>query len=129
MNITNTIYRENILDHNQNPRNKGVLEAASFSYKYRNPACGDNIEIQVRIKNGHVEKMMFDGVGCAISTASTSIMTDFVKGKSVEEVISITQADVLSYLGIPISPGRETCAFLPLFSLQKGIKEKYEHKK
>lgn len=127
-NVTHTIYQENILDHNQHPRNKGQLKGASFSYAYRNPSCGDRIEIHVKIVNGRVSGMTFDGIGCAVSTASTSIMTEQVTGKSIADIQAMTKQDVFSYLGIPISPGRETCALLPLLSLHNGLKQYNEHK-
>jgi nitrogen fixation NifU-like protein len=79
------LYQEVILDHNKRPRNFGPLADANRHAEGRNPLCGDHLSVQVDVKDGVIVDVAFDGAGCAISRASASLMTDAVKGKSVEE--------------------------------------------
>lgn len=80
------LYQETIVDHSKRPRNKGVLEKPSHSAEGYNPLCGDRLTLQLKIENGRVTGAAFQGVGCAISTASASLMTDTIRGKTPEEV-------------------------------------------
>jgi nitrogen fixation NifU-like protein len=115
------IYREIILDHSKNPRNKGTLEPADFSYEDMNPLCGDEIRIDVRVEDDHISEIAFSGRGCAVSQASTSILTEMVSGKSLDEVKALTKDDLLEEIGIPVSPARMKCALLGLKVLKAGI--------
>jgi nitrogen fixation NifU-like protein len=115
------IYREIILDHSKNPRNKGTLEPADFSYEDMNPLCGDEIRIDVRVQDDHISEIAFTGRGCAVSQASTSILTEMVSGKSLDEVKALTKDDLLEEIGIPVSPARMKCALLGLKVLKAGI--------
>src|SRR5206468_10270541 len=84
------LYRELILDHYKNPRNHGLLQSADASAEGQNPLCGDEISVSVRIGDGDViEGVGFEGRGCAISQAATSMLTDLVKGRTAEEVASM----------------------------------------
>ena len=81
------LYQATILDHNKRPRNFGELPTANRVADGHNPLCGDQLRVQVRVGNeGEVEDIAFEGSGCAISTASASLMTEFVKNRSREEV-------------------------------------------
>ena len=115
------IYREIILDHFKNPRNKGVLDPADFSYEDVNPLCGDEVRIDVRVKDDHVDEIAFSGRGCAVSQASASILTEMVEGLSLDEVKALTNDDLLDEIGIPVSPARLKCALLSLKVLKAGI--------
>jgi nitrogen fixation NifU-like protein len=115
------LYREIILDHNRNPRNKGTLDPADYSYEDTNPLCGDEVRIDVRVSGDHVSDIKFSGRGCAISQASTSILTEMVHGLPLAEVKALTKDDLLEELGIPISPARLKCALLGLKVLKAGI--------
>ena len=79
------LYQEVILDHSRRPRNFGGLEEANRAARGDNPLCGDNLVLAARVREGRVEDLSFEGSGCAISVASASLMTEAVKGKSVEE--------------------------------------------
>jgi nitrogen fixation NifU-like protein len=79
------LYQEVILDHNKQPRNCYVMDCANRSADGHNPLCGDTVKVYLRIENGIIEEISFQGAGCAICTASTSLMTESVKGKTVEE--------------------------------------------
>src|SRR5205823_3498740 len=85
---------------------------------HSNPLCGDELTMQLRISDGHVDDVRFSGKGCAISQASASILTEEVKGKSLDEVKRIDREHVLANLGIPISPARIKCALLGLKALK-----------
>ena len=83
------LYQEVILDHYRRPRNKGTLEDATGSASLRNPLCGDEVDVQVEMRDGRVADVKFGGRGCSISQASASMMTELVKGKTPEEVHAI----------------------------------------
>lgn len=119
--MTDSIYREQILDHNKNPRNKGTLENPQFTYQDVNPLCGDEIRMDVQTDGGRVTDIRFSGRGCAISQAAASILTEMVEGQSLDDVKAISREDLLDELGVPISPARMKCAMLGLKVLKAGI--------
>ena len=119
--MVDSLYREQILDHYRNPRNKGVLDPADYSHEDQNPLCGDEVRIDLRVRDGIVSEVRFDGRGCAISQASASMLTELVEGRPLEEVRAITKDDLLDELGIPVSPARLKCALLGLKCLKAGI--------
>jgi nitrogen fixation NifU-like protein len=119
--MTDSLYREAILDHSRHPRNKGTLDPADFSYEDVNPLCGDEIRIDVRTDGDRVTEIRFTGRGCAISQAAASILTEMVDGQPLEAVKAITREDLLDELGVPISPARMKCAMLGLKVLKAGI--------
>jgi nitrogen fixation NifU-like protein len=113
-------YREFILDHYRNPRNFGRIEGADVSHEEHNPLCGDIVGMDFRLDDGVIADVRFHGRGCAISQASASLLTERLKGKSLEEARAITKEDVLDELGIEISPARIKCALLSLKVLKVG---------
>ena len=115
------LYREVILDHYRNPRNKGTLDPADFSYEDTNPLCGDEVRIDVRVADDRIAEIRFSGRGCAISQASASILTELVEGQSLADVKAMTKDDLLDELGIPVSPARLKCALLGLKVLKAGL--------
>lgn len=119
--MTDSIYREIILEHSKNPSNRGTLDPADFTYEDTNPLCGDEIRIDVRVKDDHVSEIAFSGQGCAISQASASILTELVEGKSLDDVRGIGKEELLDEIGIPLSPARLKCALLSLKVLKAGV--------
>ncbi|MEK7327605.1 MAG: Fe-S cluster assembly sulfur transfer protein SufU [Chloroflexota bacterium] len=116
------MYREVILDHYKNPRNRGQLEPADISYEDDNPLCGDRIRIDIRLdENKRVKEVAFSGQGCAISQASASMLTEEILGKSVDELKQISKEDILELLGIELGPVRLKCALLSLKVLKAGV--------
>ena len=113
-------YREYILDHYKNPRNNGRLEQPDISHEEDNPLCGDVVGMDFRVKDGVIEDIRFHGRGCAISQASASLLTERLKGMSLEDARAISKDDVLDELGIDISPARLKCALLSLKVLKVG---------
>jgi nitrogen fixation NifU-like protein len=119
--MTDSIYREIILDHNRNPRNRGTLDPADFTFFDTNPLCGDEVRIDLRVAADRVSEIKFSGRGCAVSLASTSILTEMVEGLSLDEVKALTKDDLLEEVGIPVSPARLKCALLGLKVLKSAV--------
>jgi nitrogen fixation protein NifU and related proteins len=116
------LYRELILDHYKNPRNHGLLETADATAEGQNPLCGDEVSVSVRLGDGDViDDVGFEGRGCAISQAATSMLTDLVKGKTAEEVATMPKEELLEELGIPLTPVRLKCAILGLGVLKLAL--------
>ena len=111
---------ENILDHYENPRNRGTLEHPDMSHEEDNPVCGDHIRIDLKVDDGVVSDIRFSGKGCSISQAAASMLTEEVKGKPLDEVKLFDKQTVLDLLGIPIGPVRMKCALLSLKVLKAG---------
>jgi nitrogen fixation NifU-like protein len=83
------LYRDVILDHNRRPRNFGPLDAATATIEGFNPLCGDRLTLRLRLDGQQIGEIRFEGEGCAISTASASLMTEAVKGKSRDEALAL----------------------------------------
>ncbi len=115
-------YQAQILDHYKHPHNRGTLEPATHKGRESNPLCGDEISLTLRVDGANrIEAACFDGEGCAISMASASLLTDSIKGRSLEEAAALDRAAVLQTLGVPLSAVREQCALLPLRALQAAL--------
>ena len=109
------LYRENILEHYKRPHNFGRLEDADLDFEDTNPFCGDEQHLFIKLDDeGRVSEVSFEGKGCAISTAATSLLTDELVGKSREELLRLPKEFVLELLGIDISATRMKCAMLGL---------------
>lgn len=119
------MYQENILDHYQNPRNLGRLDAADVVAKEHNPLCGDTIELFLKLdKDRRVEDVKFQGQGCAISQSSISMLTEELKGKRVEELEALANKEhIFELLGVPISHARIKCALLSMDVLLLALKD------
>jgi nitrogen fixation protein NifU and related proteins len=109
------LYREQILEHYKRPHNFGRLDESDLSYEDSNPFCGDEQRVEIRLDDaGRVAEVAFEGKGCAISTAATSMLTDELVGLSREELLALPKEFVLDLLGIDISATRMKCALLGL---------------
>jgi nitrogen fixation NifU-like protein len=108
-------YKEYILDHYRNPRNFGHLDNPTAKAEDLNPLCGDKIAMELSVgADGKIDDVRFSGKGCAISQASASMLTESLKGKTLEEVAQLSHDVVLENVGIGISPTRMKCAMLGL---------------
>lgn len=114
----NNIYREEILEHYRNPLHFGRLNSFNISSRQLNPFCGDEIEIFIVLKNELIDKIQFTGKGCAISIASTSLLTEYANGKSKKQLTNFLESDMLNLLGIEVSETRKKCALLGLAVLK-----------
>jgi nitrogen fixation NifU-like protein len=109
------LYRENILDHYKRPRHFGRPDVFDLDFEDTNPFCGDEQHIFITLdREGKVEDVSFEGKGCAISTAATSMLTEELVGKTREELLHLDKQFVLDLLGIDISATRLKCALLGL---------------
>lgn len=139
----NELYQEVILHHYKAPRNYGELADANRTADGHNPLCGDRIHLGARVQDGRIADIRFQGSGCAISTASASVMTDAVKGKTEAEVQALFQrfhdlvtgktaasADDLGKLdvfgGVAEFPMRVKCATLCWHTLQAALKDRHD---
>lgn len=116
------MYMEHILDLYKNPLNFGILENADFRERCFNPSCGDEVEIQAKVNENKIGDVKFIGKGCAICVASASLLTDHIKGKSLDEIKNLNQNNMMDLVGIQIGPARVKCITCPLVSLRNGIK-------
>ncbi len=117
------MYREVILDHYKNPRGHGVLEGADARAEGQNPLCGDEVVISVAFdEDGEtIRDVMFEGRGCAISQAATSMLMEMVKGRKAAEVATMPRDELLEEIGIPLTPVRLKCALLGLGVLKVAL--------
>jgi nitrogen fixation protein NifU and related proteins len=117
------LYREVILDHYKNPRGHGIIEDADAQAEGVNPLCGDEVTISVAFEDDGetIKDVMFEGRGCAISQASTSMLMDMVKGRKAVEVAQMPKDELLEEVGIPLTPIRLKCALLGLGVLKVAL--------
>jgi nitrogen fixation NifU-like protein len=134
------LYQEVILDHNKHPRHFGMLEDATHHAQGKNPLCGDEVTIYLHVKDGKIEEITFEGHGCAISTASASLMTEALQGKSLAEaqalfdtfhaLVAGTQppekapGKLAVFAGVRDYPTRVKCAILAWHTLQAALEGK-----
>ncbi|MEM1504506.1 SUF system NifU family Fe-S cluster assembly protein [Domibacillus sp. 8LH] len=134
------LYRQVIMDHYKNPRNKGAIEDGSVTVDMNNPTCGDRIHLTMNVENGVVTDAKFDGEGCSISMASASMMTQAIKGKNIEDAIKLSQVfsdmmlgndypddvdldDIEALQGVAKFPARIKCATLSWKAMEKGLQD------
>ena len=115
------LYREVILDHYKNPRSHGLLDAPDAQAEGQNPLCGDEVAVSVRFDGDTIADVGFEGRGCAISQAATSMLTEIVVGRSVEDVARMPKEELLEEIGIPLTPVRLKCAILGLGVLKVAL--------
>jgi nitrogen fixation NifU-like protein len=124
--LSDDIYREIILDHYRNPRNKGKIANADVSIHDSNPLCGDEIDIHMKIEGDKIRDIKFEGRGCAISQASASMLTEMVMNKQLTSVKDLTKDDILENIGLTnLGPARIKCALLSLKVLKLGMVKYY----
>ena len=116
------LYREELMEIYKHPSNQGVLPNPSVTVHKSNPLCGDEINLQVVIENSKIKDVKYNGSACMISIVSSSLLSDFIKGKTLEEVQNITKDDVLNIVGLNLTTSRIKCATLVLEALQEAIK-------
>ncbi|WP_010532219.1 Fe-S cluster assembly sulfur transfer protein SufU [Lentibacillus jeotgali] len=140
-NNLDTLYRQVIMDHYKNPRNKGSVDGDALTVDMNNPTCGDRIQLQLQVEDGVVQDAKFTGEGCSISMSSASMMTQAVKGKKLDDALNMSKAfsdmmlgedvdteeldmgDVEALQGVSQFPARIKCATLAWKAMEKGVQE------
>lgn len=116
------LYRQVLLDHYKNPRNYGTIEEADIVQKDSNPTCGDVVEFYLKLDdNNKVSDVKFEGVGCVICMASSSMLTTSLLGKTLEEIKNMDRDDMMDIINIKLDHVRIKCATLSLHAVKKGI--------
>ena len=115
------LYRDFILEHYKRPRNFGELEPHDLEAQEQNPLCGDELGVQIRVADGRIADLRFNGHGCAISQAAASIASEELIGMDVEEAATLDADWMLDLLGIDISATRRKCALLSLKVLRHAV--------
>ncbi|MGI8315666.1 Fe-S cluster assembly sulfur transfer protein SufU [Halobacillus mangrovi] len=140
-NNLDTLYRQVIMDHYKNPRNRGSIEGDHMTVDMNNPTCGDRIQLQLQVEDGIVKDAKFDGEGCSISLSSASMMTQAIKGKPIDEALKMSEifsdlmqgkevdeedidlGDIEALQGVAKFPARIKCATLAWKAMEKGVDE------
>jgi len=143
-NNLDTLYRQVIMDHYKNPRNRGQIEGDHLSVELNNPTCGDRIDLQLKIENGVVQDAKFEGEGCSISLSSASMMTQVIVGQTVEDALKMSQmfsdmmlgeemegyefnldelGDIQALQGVAKFPARIKCATLAWKAMEQGVEK------
>jgi len=133
------LYRRVIMDHYKNPRNRGTFDNDVVTVNLNNPTCGDRISLQLMLNDGIVQEAKYTGEGCSISMSSASMMTEAVKGKTIEQALNLANRfsslmqgeevdfddyeDLEALSGVNKFPARIKCATLAWNALRKGIDE------
>ncbi|WP_440118246.1 Fe-S cluster assembly sulfur transfer protein SufU [Paenibacillus sp. QZ-Y1] len=133
------LYRRVIMDHYKNPRNRGTFENDAVTVNLNNPTCGDRISLQLLLKDGIVQDAKYTGEGCSISMSSASMMSEAVKGRTMEQALDLADRfsslmkgeevdfddyeDLEALSGVNKFPARIKCATLAWNALRKGIDE------
>lgn len=115
------IYAEELISHYEHPHNKRKIPGASAEFHDDNPTCGDELTMYIKVKDGKIEDISFEGYGCAISQASASMLTDFIKGKGIEDAKKMDYEKLKELIGIDPGPGRMNCAVLCLKTLAGAL--------
>ncbi|WP_087972674.1 Fe-S cluster assembly sulfur transfer protein SufU [Oceanobacillus rekensis] len=141
LNNLDTLYRQVIMDHYKNPKNRGNIDGDAMTIDMNNPTCGDRIQLQMQVEDGIVKDAKFDGEGCSISMSSASMMTQAIKGKKVEDAVKMSHAfsdmmlgkdidteefdleDIEALQGVSKFPARIKCATLAWKAMEKGVNE------
>jgi len=139
-NNLDALYRQVIMDHYKKPRNRGILEDGSHTINMNNPTCGDRIQLTMKVEDGVVKDVRYEGEGCSISMSSASMMTQAIKGKKIEEALKLAKifsdmiqgkeydedidlGDIEALQGVSKFPARIKCATLAWKAMEIGFKE------
>ncbi|MEO6885742.1 MAG: Fe-S cluster assembly sulfur transfer protein SufU [Jatrophihabitantaceae bacterium] len=146
---TDSLYQEIILDHYKHPQHHGLVDPFDAEVHHVNPTCGDEITLRVRVACGTIEDLGWDGQGCSISQASTSVMSGLVIGKPVEQALALHQKfldlmqsrgtaeltegeeeeldDAIAFEGVSKYPARVKCALLGWMAMKSAVAESGGH--
>ena len=109
------------MEHYKNPLNRGHIDHPSSETVKKNVTCGDIISMQLKMSEGKIEDIKFDGDACAVTIASSSVLTEALKGKTIDEASKINKDKLLDMLGVELTTSRIKCATLPLEAFQSML--------
>ena len=115
------LYREDLMDIYKNPTHKGIVDDPSVSVYEKNPMCGDEIDLTVKVVNGVIEDIKFAGSACSVSIISSDLLLEHVKGMTIEEAKKITKEELMDLVDINLTTSRVKCATLVLVALHEAI--------
>ncbi|WP_337176879.1 SUF system NifU family Fe-S cluster assembly protein [Paludisphaera sp.] len=115
------LYREEILDHYYSSPYRGRLDRPDHACDLDNPFCGDQIHVELTVEGDRIQEVRFDGKGCVISQAATSLVAERLEGATVQEALQLGPADVVKLLGMPLTPTRMKCGLLGWKAIQKAL--------
>jgi nitrogen fixation protein NifU and related proteins len=118
------IYREDILDHYEKPRNMGEVDDPTLAGKDSNASCGDMIQFQLEIKDGMIKEAKWRGIGCAITTASASKLSEWLQGQTLKDLKEMSEEEMVKKgIGFEVNFGRAKCLTLPVRVVKKLVCE------
>ena len=141
MSDLNNLYRQVIMDHYKRPRNKGLKDDATYrKFHIKNPSCGDDITVQTKVKDNHIEDIRHEGTGCSICCSSASVMSETLIGKKVEDAKEVIEnyyemikgntvnkdldmGDAIVYSGVAKFPARTKCATVAWQAAEEALKD------
>ncbi len=115
------MYTEKVMNHFRKPKNFGEIEKPDAEAEVGNPACGDLMQIDLKLENGKIKDIKFKTYGCVSAIATASALSEIVKGKTIKEAMNITKTDVADFLG-GLPPVKMHCSVLAVETMQKAIK-------
>lgn len=116
------LYKEEVMDHYEHPRNEGEIECPDLEGKDSNASCGDMIQFQLKIEDGKIVDAKWKGIGCAITTAAASKLSEYLRGRTLNDLKKMSDEDLLKKgVGFEVNPGRIKCLMLPVKVIRKLI--------
>jgi len=116
------MYTEKVMEHFKNPKNVGEIDRASGTGKVGNPVCGDIMNVFIEVKDGRIVDAKFKTFGCCAAIASSDAVCELVKGKTLDEALTLTKDDIVKYLG-DLPPVKVHCSLLGVDALKKAVKD------
>lgn len=117
------LYKQQLLDHYQNPHNFRILDDATHEAYAVNPLCGDDITVFLKIKDQMIEDISFQSQSCLVTMATASIVTDFLKGKTLKQISELSLDNIIELLGTPLTSSRQQCALVVINAVKKAISQ------
>lgn len=117
------LYREELMEIYKHPHNRGKMQNPSVEVVKKNPICGDELGLQLKVEDGVITDAKFEGLGCAVSVISSEILLESLIGKTISEASAISKEDLLNMLGMNLSTSRVKCATLILDALENAVKK------
>lgn len=109
------LYREEVMDHYEHPRNQGELKDPDFEGRDSNASCGDMVQFQIRVEKGILVEVKWKGIGCAITTAAASKLSEWLVNKKVDDIQKMSEDELVkNAIGFEVNPGRVKCLTLPV---------------